>query len=456
MCMIVSYTCTLGNKPFLAGAHHGSYSSRHSQMSVSRPKKGRVQVDADKDEEELKNGADKSYAWESTQLRSWDQIEEDPTTGRLKSFDKEEEIARKRRRDDGLSGVRRGIIRFCVLVIDMSETMRLTDLKPSRGALVVNSSIEFIREFFDQNPISQMSVVVTRDDVATKLSYLTSNPAHHIEAVQKALRLGPFGYASLQNALDLSRKILAPVPAYGMREVLVTFGALSTCDPGDIHASISDLIADKVRCSAVGLTAELHILKTLTSRTAGSYAVALNENHFEELLCAHVCPPPTTVTQVSASLIRMGFPVRKYIKTPRPFCNNPHDRGKDGYECPRCSAWVSHVPSECALCGMTLVSSPHLARSYHHLFPVPKYISSEDASEELRQRALQYMAPSSEHSADLSESKCTGCLKTLQSSSGLLLICPRCAKVFCIDCDVFVHDALHHCPGCDGIADAGH
>lgn len=424
-------------------------------MAGKVPKKGRVQVDTDKDDDELKNGADKGYAWESTHVRSWDQIEEDPTTGRLKSFDKQEEIARKRRRDDGISGVRRGIIRFCVLVVDMSETMRDTDLKPSRATVVVNSCTDFIREFFDQNPISQMAVVVTRDGVATKLSILSSNPSDHIDAVEKALRLGPLGNASLQNALELSRKLLAPVPIYGMREVLVTLGALSTCDPGDVHESISGLIDDKVRCSAVGLSAELHVLKVLTERSSGTYSVALNEPHFDELLSAHVSPPPTTVQQVSASLIRMGFPTLKYRKEPKPFCNNPQLRGKTGYDCPRCGAWVSDVPAECALCGMTLVSSPHLARSYHHLFPVPKYISSEDASAALKERALHYMSAGADHSADWTECQCTGCLKGLQSSSGLMLICPRCAKVFCIDCDTFVHEALHSCPGCDGIADAG-
>ena len=31
------------------------------------------------------------------------------------------------------------------------------------------------------------------------------------------------------------------------------------------------------------------------------------------------------------------------------------------------------LPSDCRVCGTTLVSSPHLARSYHHLFPVPPF-----------------------------------------------------------------------------------
>jgi transcription factor Ssl1 len=35
-----------------------------------------------------------------------------------------------------------------------------------------------------------------------------------------------------------------------------------------------------------------------------------------------------------------------------------------------CRSRVAELPGACHVCGLTLVSSPHLARSYHHLFPV--------------------------------------------------------------------------------------
>lgn len=416
-----------------------------------------MQVDVDKDEDELKR-AKAGYAWESNNVRSWDQIEEDPETGRLKSFDRDEQIARKRRRDDGLSGVRRGIIRFCVLVLDLSDTMRATDLKPSRIELVCSSAAEFIREFFDQNPISQMCVVITRDAAALKVSSLSSNLNQHLEAVQHALRLGPFGTASLQNALDLARKLLAPIPAYGMREVIVAFGSMSTCDPGDIHATIAALVTDKVRCSAVGLGAELHILRLLTTRTGGSYTIAMFEDHFCELLSAHVIPPPTTMKQVAASLIRMGFPILHHRDKPAPYCNNPAVSGRIGYECPRCSVWLSEVPSECVLCGLTLVSSPHLARSYHHLFPVPKFVPVDGDSRGSQQQPTSHStarvtgAAQGEPDTQQRENRvrCTGCLRLLDRETALRLLCPRCNNVFCIDCDAFVHDSLHYCPGGPG------
>lgn len=39
----------------------------------------------------------------------------------------------------------------------------------------------------------------------------------------------------------------------------------------------------------------------------------------------------------------------------------------------RCKARVVDLPCSCHICGLTLISSPHLARSYHHLFPVKAF-----------------------------------------------------------------------------------
>lgn len=413
--------------------------------------RNRKQVDVDKDDDELRK-AKAGYAWESSRLRSWEQIEEDPETGRLKSYDREEQIARKRSRDDGLSGVRRGIIRYCVIVVDMSETVRSTDLKPSRADLICDSVVTFAKEFFDQNPISQLCVVVTRAMEAAKLSSFSSNEKIHIEALQKALRLGAKGVASLQNALSVAKKSLASVPPYAMKEILVCYGSLSTCDPGDIHTTIQSLVTDKVRCSAVGLGAELHILRVLTKKTGGTYAIAMNEEHFRDCLGMHVIPPPTTTKQISASLIRMGFPILKRLKEPALFCNNPSMKGRLGYACPRCTAWLSEMPCECTLCGLTLVSSPHLARSYHHLFPVPKFVQldSTEAATILQNNEKDPIADVQAISnlVDADILRCTGCARILGKETSLRLLCPKCVNVFCIDCDGFVHDSLHNCPGC--------
>ena len=50
-----------------------------------------------------------------------------------------------------------------------------------------------------------------------------------------------------------------------------------------------------------------------------------------------------------------------------------------GFTCPRCKARVLDLPSTCHVCGLTLVSSSQLARSYHHLFPVKPYVEVSGA-----------------------------------------------------------------------------
>lgn len=412
----------------------------------------REKINVDKEDEDV-NKVWQGYAWESNKIRSWEQIEEDPLTGRLKSYEKAEQIARKKRRDDGLSGIRRGVIRFCVIVIDMSEPLRMNDYKPSRAELIIDSVTTFISEFLDQNPISQICIVITRESDAAKLCSFTNNIKVCTEALKNALRLGPKGTASLQNAISVGKKLLSAVPPYGMKEILVCYGSLSTCDPGDIHSTIDSLVDEKIRCVAVGMAAELYVLKTLTKKTSGNYIIAVDESHFRDALSTHVIPPPATTRQVSASLIRMGYPVLKRIPQSKPYCNTPIP-GRIGYNCPRCSAWLSEMPCECVLCGMTLVSSPHLARSYHHLFPVPKYVPLDSVNVtdiDLKSRIpengniLQNRLDNLKHKVFI---RCTGCVSLLKKDEALRVICPSCLCPFCIECDAFVHESLHHCPGC--------
>ena len=87
----------------------------------------------------------------------------------------------------------------------------------------------------------------------------------------------PGGDAALQNALAAAAAALAPVPAYGAREVLVILSALATCDPGDIRTTVAEVKRLGIRASVVGLSAEVHICRVLAETTGGRYGMALNE-----------------------------------------------------------------------------------------------------------------------------------------------------------------------------------
>lgn len=53
---------------------------------------------------------------------------------------------------------------------------------------------------------------------------------------------------------------------------------------------------------------------------------------------------------------------------------------------------------------------------------------------------------------------CFSCLIQFDTSEpsvvGNRFSCPKCKQDFCAECDLFVHEVLHNCPGCWGIGRA--
>jgi len=181
------------------------------------------------------------------------------------------------------------------------------------------------------------------------------------------------------------------LPTHSSREILIVFGSLTTCDPGNIHETLESCIRDKIRISVVALAAEMKICRELCDRTGGKFGVAMNEGHFKDLLFELIPPPAqqsasTALTSRLASgapanapgsaggdLMLMGFPTRLPDTSPPSLCVCHSEMKSQGFLCPRCSAKVCDIPTDCDVCGLMIVSSPHLARSYHHLFPVKAY-----------------------------------------------------------------------------------
>lgn len=201
-------------------------------------------------------------------------------------------------------------------------------------------------------------------------------------------------------------------------------GSLTTCDPSDIHETMDSLVTHNVRCSIVGLSAEVRICRALAKATRGKYDVILDEMHLKELVLQHLNPPPAS-GQTESSLIRMGFPEATTENEGLPsMCvchiNSNINFSRAGYFCPQCNSKYCELPVECHTCGLTLASAAHLARSYHHLFPVAMF------------------------QEDTKANTCYGCRFEVKAGAR----CVTCKSYFCVDCDVFIHDTLHVCPGC--------
>jgi transcription initiation factor TFIIH subunit 2 len=361
------------------------------------------------------------------------------------------------------------------------------DMRPTRYIAMVKYTQEYVREFFEQNPISQMSVLGMHDGLCIRISELSGNPAEHIAAIQ-ALRTPPKddipkepkGAPSLQNALELSRATLYHTPSHGTREVIIVFGSLLSLDPRDVHQTIRACVRDRIRVSIIGMSGRLKICTEIVSRTnAGDeseYVVATDQELLREYLLATTTPPVVRATQATAAeraaaLMMMGFPSRVIEDTPT-MCACHGILTTGGYTCSRCSAKVCSLPITCPSCQLTLLLSTHLARSYHHLFPLRNWteVSWMRARETGSKDCVSCLTPFPEP-PDLEEEEeedvdMDGHTTRNERANGLAVPrpdddgedqkasessryeCRVCESHFCIDCDTFCHTVLHNCPGC--------
>ncbi|CDW57345.1 general transcription factor IIH subunit 2 [Trichuris trichiura] len=306
-------------------------------------------------------------------------------------------------------------MRQVCLVLDMSAAMNDRDLQPTRLLCTLKvanfnpsriASIHlsnFVDDFFDQNPISQVCLLGVKDKTVKKLTefagkvfwntfhILLSNPRKQKEALKDHLYGEGSGEFSLQNSLEMTISLLKDTPSHCIREVLVVVGSLGSCDPGDITTTIDSLVENRIICNLVVLSAEVFVYKKVAEETGGAIFWQLNDNN-------HSMPD-----NPDANLTRQG------------------------YYCPQCKSKYCSLPTECRVCGLILISAQHLARSHQHLFPVGTFAEVDIPKEKE------------------SDILCYGCFLPISVRA---YTCTMCKNKFCIDCNLFIHETLHVCPGC--------
>jgi transcription initiation factor TFIIH subunit 2 len=295
------------------------------------------------------------------------------------------------------------------------------------------------------------------------------------------------GEFSLQNGIEVAGRSLGHQPRHGSREIVILVGALSTCDPGYLLTeTLPRLKAAHVRVSTMALSAEMHICRKLAEETSGVNGVSLDKAHFRDWLLGQCVPPPTMRndqrSDFSCDMVQMGFPSRTSAEVPT-LVHASQDTtllARTAFTCPQCQAKLSELPADCAVCGLKLVLSPHLARSFHHLFPVAPFSEKSLEGNDNRQANLSSAVPSTASSArDFSSggtvldsslsifpsTNCFACLRAFGSvgdssavsstkvkkdtvDETLRFECPECNQKFCADCDAYTHESLHNCPGC--------
>lgn len=179
---------------------------------------------------------------------------------------------------------------------------------------------------------------------------------------------------------------ISHLPTTSSLELLILFSAISTSDPDgptSIHQTLSDLVSSKIRTTIISLSGEIKICKQISERTGGRFGVAIDEDHYKELMWETIPPPAQVVSTPQTLRVRdalaaggvvgakkvapagdlmvMGFPVR-LPQGGETLCACHGLLKRGGYMCPRCGSKMCDVPTDCEVCGLMVVSSPHLAR----------------------------------------------------------------------------------------------
>jgi transcription initiation factor TFIIH subunit 2 len=481
---------------------------------MSSGRKRAVLVEDHEGDATNENGA--IYKWEKGVVASWEVVKEDAEGNVIipvSSSERERSHALKKSRIT--ESVRRGLIRFVVLVLDSSMAAHEKDYRPSRLEVCKNALERFILNFYDQNPISQLSLIVTKDRLADKVTDLSGNSKSHVHKLQNIFEVK--GLASLQHTISLATGILKHIPSYGSREMVILFSSLSSCDPGNIYETVEVARKLRIRINIICLSAEIFICKRICELTNGFFAVALDPAHLQDLLSVLLVPPvdlasPGDSTHLT-DFIYMGFPKKSFEQFPFFGFEGKRDAlATSAFVCPRCLARSTDIPTQCAVCALQLNSSSHIARSFHHLFPVRlflEYTVRAASSTSLARGSWQpadFVAELYDFPPALEESqekepttdahqeepqtpppppppndspppppppplspdsrptkpssrearivlsreseRCRGCWISLLKSEKVIFRCPSCGLFFCLECDLFIHETLHNCPGC--------
>ena len=72
------------------------------------------------------------------------------------------------------------IIRFLLIIVDQSEGMREIDMKPNRYTVTQQYLQQFIIDFYDNNPLSQLAIVATKHMKTHIVSNFSNSPEYHV------------------------------------------------------------------------------------------------------------------------------------------------------------------------------------------------------------------------------------------------------------------------------------
>lgn len=132
---------------------------------------------------------------------------------------------------------------------------------------------------------------------------------------------------------------------------------------------------------------------------------------------------------------------------------------RTGYNCPQCGGRYCELPVECKQCSLTLVSAPHLARSYHHLFPLKPFAELTRTSDMKycftcaklygeNEKLVSHLDKTDPYNLSYWRNEKQGSFLMDFVINFQVYQCGNCRQIVCLDCDLFIRETLHTCPGC--------
>jgi len=73
------------------------------------------------------------------------------------------------------------------VILDLSRAAAIGDMRPNRLSVMAGVLQEFIRKFFDENPLSYLGIIIMRNGIAERLTELAGSPvsaSHTCEILQ--------------------------------------------------------------------------------------------------------------------------------------------------------------------------------------------------------------------------------------------------------------------------------
>ncbi len=370
----------------------------------------------------------------------------------------------------------RTLIRTVYLIVDTSKALSpspCTHLPPTKPAALLSCLGQWIGDYFASNPLSTLGIIALSQQSARILLPPSPGGTHggdlHIRVL--SAMLGPsasfLGLASVQVGLEVACASLASVPAYSTREILMVYSSLSTHDStvrsptGSLTTTVPAALKEaKVKLHAITLESELHVLRTLTAQTGGTISTTLSKAHLQRLLATFTTPPIKSRSSGGCRMVTHAFPTLETSDVPTLVSSSSGSAlALTGYKCPRCLALCSTIPGPCNTCGVRMVSSLDLSRSFRSIQPLAPFdecvgsgtckgclkaftpITTQKGGRTYENRTVKYN-PSIKMSND------SGALTDVDDKQLMAFRCTKCSAEYCYECDMYLHEEIGACPGC--------